>query len=533
MVDNPGALAVRPHILRDMLMKKTLVAVGVIVALGVVWTGAAWYTGKQFENRLADSLATANAQLQRNSPDAGLELAYQHYQRHIFSSQLQLIVRAAPGAQNGWLAPGKTVILDEDVDHGPFPLAQLKKFNLIPSLASVRTTLVNNDVSKPLFEMAKGGTPLLVNTRVSYGGATASDIKLSALNYDKQPTKIVFSGGQFNADIDDKGDAISVSGDVSSALVASVNQYGQHIQMTFNNLKTDGATEISAFSERIGKQKMTLEKLAIAIEGKQMAVLDGLTLDAKTEQADDKKHLNSALDFTLDSLKVQDKDMGSGKLMAKIGQLNGEAWHQFSQNYNREVNALLTQPEVMNNEDLYQEKFRQIVLKNFPLMLKGNPVFTLAPLSWKNAKGEGSLNLSLTLQDGRSLQPSSPAEAALRNVKNLDGKLQIPLDVATELMTQIAMLEGYEQEQAGKLARQQVQGLAAMGQMFRLTTVKDDAITSSLQYGNGQITLNGDRMAVDELFGKFALPGLNAPEPDLNAPEARPAPEPYAVPVTP
>ncbi|HDD1608324.1 DUF945 family protein, partial [Salmonella enterica] len=27
-------------------MKKTLVAAGVVIALGIVWTGGAWYTGK-------------------------------------------------------------------------------------------------------------------------------------------------------------------------------------------------------------------------------------------------------------------------------------------------------------------------------------------------------------------------------------------------------------------------------------------------------------------------------------------------------
>ena len=42
---------------------------------------------------------------------------------------------------------------NESVDHGPFPLAQLKKLNLIPSMASIQTTLVNNEVSKPLFDI--------------------------------------------------------------------------------------------------------------------------------------------------------------------------------------------------------------------------------------------------------------------------------------------------------------------------------------------------------------------------------------------
>lgn len=35
-------------------MKKTLVAAGVVIALGIVWTGGAWYTGKKLENHLSE-----------------------------------------------------------------------------------------------------------------------------------------------------------------------------------------------------------------------------------------------------------------------------------------------------------------------------------------------------------------------------------------------------------------------------------------------------------------------------------------------
>lgn len=78
-------------------------------------------------------------------------------------------------------------------------------------------------------------------------------------------------------------------------------------------------------------------------------------------------------------------------------------------------------------------------------------------------------------------------------MKSLDAKLAIPMDMAVEFMTQIAKLEGYQQDDAEKLAKQQVQGLSAMGQMFRLTTLKNNTIASSLQYANGQITLNGQK----------------------------------------
>ena len=86
------------------------------------------------------------------------------------------------------------------------------------------------------------------------------------------------------------------------------------------------------------------------------------------------------------------------------------------------------------------------------------------------------------------------------------------MEMATELMTQVARLEGYQQEDAAKLAGQQVQGLAAMGQMFRLTTTQDNAISSSLQYGEGQVTLNGQKMPLEDFVGMFGMPGLAQPD---------------------
>ncbi len=80
-----------------------------------------------------------------------------------------------------------------------------------------------------------------------------------------------------------------------------------------------------------------------------------------------------------------------------------------------------------------------------------------------------------------------------------DGKVVIPVDMATEFMTKIAGLEGYQPADAAKLADQQVKGLAAMGQMFRITTMEDNAISSSLQYANGR----GDAERTENAAARF------------------------------
>jgi uncharacterized protein YdgA (DUF945 family) len=87
-------------------MKKSLVAAGIIVALGVVWTGGAWYTGKQLESRLADMVQQANAQLQSSAPEAGVELT-SGLSARLFSSHLQLVVKPVAGKEQ--LAGRRTV----------------------------------------------------------------------------------------------------------------------------------------------------------------------------------------------------------------------------------------------------------------------------------------------------------------------------------------------------------------------------------------------------------------------------------------
>ncbi|MDI9229029.1 DUF945 family protein, partial [Serratia bockelmannii] len=138
-------------------MKKTKVAVGVIVAIGVIWTGASWFTGKQLESHMDQMLQNANTQLNAYAPNSRLTLSYQDYQRGIFSSKTKLVIQASSQTEdNPLLKPGQSIVLNETIDHGPFPFAQLKRGSLIPSMASVHTELENTDAVKKLFELTDG-----------------------------------------------------------------------------------------------------------------------------------------------------------------------------------------------------------------------------------------------------------------------------------------------------------------------------------------------------------------------------------------
>ena len=79
--------------------------------------------------------------------------------------------------------------------------------------------------------------------------------------------------------------------------------------------------------------------------------------------------------------------------------------------------------------------------------------------------------------------------------------------MATEVTAKTALLQGYNEEDAQKLAQQQVQGPAAMGQMFKLTTQKDGVIASTFHYADNRVDLNGNKMSLQEFIGQFGLLG--------------------------
>ncbi|QUG75582.1 DUF945 family protein [Erwinia sp. E602] len=491
-------------------MKKTRIAVGVVIALGVVWTGGAWLTGKQLEKHMDQVVADANAKIAEAAPESRLQLSYQDYQRGLFSSSARFVLQSSSQTEdNSLLKPGQSVVFKETIDHGPFPLAQLKKFNLLPSMASVHSELENTDAVKKLFEMAQGKSVVQAETRIGYGGNTDSRIQLLPVDYNNVQTheRFAFEGGTLDISADDKGDKVDINADIKSVALSSKNQLDMPMLFTVNGLTFDANSRLSEEGLRIGDQKVVLKSFTTAVSGKDVLALEGLNGTSNFDSKDNR--VGGEVAYTLDSLKLQGQDFGQGKLVVKLADFDGKAMKAFSANYNSQVQALSNDPAVANDPALYQQRVSELLMANLPQLLKGSPSIAIAPFSLKNAKGESSFNLNTQFKEPTPGTPPAddPAQRLDSVLKSLDSKLTISMPMATELMTRAALGEGHSQEDAAKLAEQQVKGLAAMGQMFRLTTQQDDNIITSLQYANGQVTMNGEKMPLEQFLTRYMLGG--------------------------
>lgn len=496
-------------------MKKTKIALGVVIALGVAWTAGAWFTGKQLEKNMDQLVQQANAQIQNTAPESRLKLSYQDFQRGVFSSHARFVLQSSSQTEdNSILKPGQSIIFSESIDHGPFPLAQLKKFNLTPSMASVHSELENTDVVKKLFEITKGKSIVQAETRIGYGGSTDSDINLLPADYSNAQTgeRFAFEGGLLKVSADDKGDKVDFSGDIDSLMLTTKNELDMPVLFTLNGMKLEANTRLSPEGLRVGDQNIHLKKLTAAVDGKEAMVAEGL--NGKSEFTSTNNRVSGLIDYSLDSLKLQGQPFGQGKLTIKLDGFDGKAIKTFSETYNRQVQALTSDPALQANPELYQQRASELLTTNLSLLLKGDPSISIAPFSWKNDKGESSYTLNAHFKDPAAA--TAPAQNLGQQVdsvlKTLDTRLTISMPMATEMMTHVAMGEGYKQEDAGKLADQQVKGLAAMGQMFKLTTQQDNNITISLQYGEGQITMNGEKMPLEQFLSRYMLGGGAAAE---------------------
>jgi uncharacterized protein YdgA (DUF945 family) len=99
--------------------KSAGVLLGIVVAIGAISAGGAWYTGTKIESVLNTSLADANQQLQaRWSVIKARSLELVSLERHVFSSTAHYRLKGE-GEMFGE-EPVELLFVDH-IEHGPLP----------------------------------------------------------------------------------------------------------------------------------------------------------------------------------------------------------------------------------------------------------------------------------------------------------------------------------------------------------------------------------------------------------------------------
>ncbi|WP_159566375.1 YdgA family protein [Budvicia diplopodorum] len=532
-----------------MAMKKSIVAVGVLAVLGGAWVGASWYTGKLIETQINQGLIEAKVQVNKYFPTANSNLTIAKYQRGIFSSQIAYTVEVSvdPAAKvatdpvevNADPATKEYVTINQNVSHGPFPL---EKLSLVPKLAYSTIELVNTESIKPLFDMSKGQSPLTVNALSSYDGSTAvklvvapmedktaqdpaSALKFNGLTFDgtivvekdknrfnfvSTPIELTESGSSLNVNkmnlegsIDNTTHVIDSTLDIGDVVMNAVDEEKHQERYTFKDIALNGSVKNGKFDMNVGLANFKMKSFVQEVNGQSTLSVSDLTISSDVKEDD--KNIDQTLNTTVGNLTVANHNLGSGHMLLKMNQFDGNALRYINKNSNQ-ISALLLN-SAMGNSSASALDDNQLMTQ-LMTFLEGNPTIAISPLIWKNAKGESQLDMSLTLKRPESMNFTDIGQLAAQLIKQFSSTthLSVPM-IAEQAKMNSQAFDGMSAEEAQAAADMTVKDLIAMGTEMKTLTVQGDELTSSFNYADGIIDLNGQKMPVEQFLQSLGMSG--------------------------
>lgn len=486
-------------------MKKSTVAVGVIIALGVVWTGGAWYTGKQLEKNVEAVIKKANAY---SSDKTGIPFnsTIKDYQRGLFSTHFILDIAPDKSVQVDKSKAGRSLQVDVVVDHGPFPLARIGSGNILPAMAAAKLELLNNEVTKPLFNAAKGKSPINAQIDIAYDRATSSKLTILPIEFTSpQEDHIKFEGGNYHLNTNSKMDAFDVEGKLGKFTFSNAKSAA----ITVSEVAFSGHQKKTAYDFMTGEQTLNFGKIDILVKGELAGSLANLNLKGKADLTADGNKLNASAEYALTSLNVKGQDFGSGKIGLDFVSLDAAAFNDFMKVY-RQLGKEILQSSAAQQEDpdYMRKQIETVLLPHVVKLKKGEPEVKWL-VSWKNQKGEATFNLDIHAADGDKVLDASASETAAidSQLKSLNTKLVLPADMAIEAGKKGLMVQGKSEVSATQQVTQAVNGLVGLGSMFKLITLENNTVKMDVQYSQGYITLNGKKMTVDEFRQQYGRLG--------------------------
>ncbi|PHM68064.1 hypothetical protein Xekj_03640 [Xenorhabdus sp. KJ12.1] len=472
-------------------MKKSLVAVGVIVALGAAWTGASWYTGKQVEARMDEALQKANTKLAEKMPDLGLELQKKDVKRGIFSTDVQLALTSKLDKKEG-------IVIASNIEHGPFPLSDIAKFKFSPKLASIHSELKDGELLKELFEITKNKSLLNVDTRVAYDGNLSFGINIIPVDYTTEKgLHWVISGADITVDTNKDFSEITSTG--KSDEIKFVQPAQQNTEFKMKNLSFSFNSKKNQFGVYLGDTSSNIDEVSLSGFGEDMMSINGIK-SFSTFTEGEKNNLDGKSSLTIDGIKVKNLDFGSAKFVLAMYHIDNQAYSKVDR---ATYDALF---KTINSFDI--EKYSQItdaaLMENLPALLQHNPTFTLETLSFKNSKGESTANFTTTLNnlpdDFSKLQNSNQEEIIRSLIKNFSLDIKLSKPMLTESIALSAMVRGEDRESADATGKSVMQMIEAQATALNLFTHTDDSIDMNLNYADDKVKFNGEEFNLHQFL---------------------------------
>ena len=495
--------------------KSAGVLLGIVVVIGAISAGGAWYTGTKLEGVLNSSIADANKELQAalvgSNGTASLELV--SLERNVFSSTAHYRLKGE-GEMFGE-APVELLFVDR-IEHGPLPFSRLVSLKWLPVMATSHYELEKTPLTEKWFAAAKDKSPLTGVVNIGYDKATNGTLNLLPLDValdDKSHLK--FSGLNMDVAASAQAQKVKADGYMDSLTLSTVAEDQTPVKVEMNGLTFASNLTKSTYGYYTGENTVELTDSKTTFGAKQ-SILGVKKFEMKNKTEESGTSASGRADYKVGEVSLNGKTIGSAQMAMSLKNLDIPATMSLMQIYQSKLQPY---EKAAAEAAAADEPAPELVLTpaeeaqvktGLEKLLAAGPQVALENLSLNTANGESRANLVLDLTKPQSMD--LPADQLTRQlIALLDVNVQVSKPMLVDLFTVQSQIDG---QTDAKLIADQATATAdmfssmAVGSQF--AKLDGNNIVSKLHYANNQVEFNGQKMTVEEFIG-FLMSKVGGP----------------------
>lgn len=473
-------------------MRKSTGLISAAALVAVAYTGFSWYVGQQAEQAIVEGVDQANARFTKmlgpNLSGTHFVIRINDYQRGVFSSTAEYVVSTTDSQGNS-----RDYIVQDHLQHGPFPLATLRTGNLAPLLAYSQATLKVTPAVKTWFDADQGETPLQIVSRIGFGNKGVSTWTLSPLEINRDDgDQLSFSGGEVRIEFKNGFNNNVAYGHFDSYRLKD-GASGE--QLDVRDIALQSTTQVSAPKQFDHQSQAVVKSLTVSGDALSAPVaVHDLTVALTSTQADDL--VDSGLHYQFGRVDVDEVSIGQLSAALSASRVNVRALADLQLSYA----AMEKKRDAGQDTDLTPDEQAQLKQK-LAVLLDAGPVISIDSFVWQNAVGQSQASASLAWQ-----KPEHEDAADIDLLKQLISNAKLDVSISRPMVVQLFQQFGANDDvspeqaglQGGEVFDEYAEGAARAG----LMTLDDDTLSLSLDASpaTNKVVLNGKTMSMDELL---------------------------------
>jgi uncharacterized protein YdgA (DUF945 family) len=486
--------------------KSAGVLLGIVVAIGAISAGGAWYTGTKIEGVLNTAIGNANKELQAamvgSKGTASLELV--SLERNVFSSTAHYRLKGE-GEMFGD-APVELLFVDH-IEHGPLPFSRLVSLKWLPVMATSHYELEKTPLTAKWFAATKDLSPLKGVVNIGYDNSTNGTFELLPLETaldDKSSLK--FSGLNMDIAASAQAQKVKANGYMDSLKLTTVAEDQAPVTVELNGLTLASNLVKSTYGYYTGENTLELTSSKTTFGPKQ-SIVGVNKFEMKNQTEESGTNASGRADYKVGELTFNGKTIGSAQMAMSLKNLDipatmslMEVYQTKLQPYEQAAAAATAAGEPAPELNLTPAEDAQ-VKAGLEKLLAAGPQLALENLSFNTANGESRANLVLDLAKPASMD-LPPDQLARQLIALLDINLQVSKPMLVDLLSLQAQADG--QTDAKTIVDQATATsdmFSAMAVGTQLAKLDGTNVVSKLHYANNQVDFNGQKMTVEAFVG--------------------------------